>query len=177
MNWEAIAAAADVLGAIGVIASVVYLARQVRTNGHQSRQAAIQSIVNQMNNIWTHMATDRKHADLWVRGSSDLTMLKDETERVQFSALMLSLFRPYEEIFHYWRDGRVDVWTWESISPQCRALMGTPGFGQWWEMRSAWFSAAFQRYVSETREGLPSYRRWAQETPAGAAAAQAQPKR
>jgi hypothetical protein len=37
MNWNAIAALAQVLAAIGVIVSVVYLALQVRQNTHQAR--------------------------------------------------------------------------------------------------------------------------------------------
>jgi hypothetical protein len=164
MNWEAIAAIAELLGALGVITSLVYLAGQVRSSGNQSRQASIQSIVNQMNNVWRQMATERNYAEIWVRGSKDLSSLSDETERVQFSALMLSLFRPYEEIFHYRRDGRVDDWTWESISPQCHALMGTPGFIHWWEMRGSWFSPSFQQHIAETLKSLPTYRRWTPES-------------
>lgn len=43
---------------------------------------------------------------------------------------------------------------WESIGSQCHALMGTPGFGQWWEMRGSWFSPSFQEHIEETLEGL-----------------------
>ena len=39
MNWEAIAAVAELLGALGVIASLVYLAGQVRSNASRARQA------------------------------------------------------------------------------------------------------------------------------------------
>lgn len=163
MNWDAVAAVAELLGALGVIASLIYLAGQVRSSGSQSRQASIRSIVNQMNKIWTQMAAERDHAGIWVRGSKGVSNLKDETERVQFSALLLSIFRPYEEIFHYRRDGLVDDWTWESISPQCHALMGTPGFAHWWEMRKSWFSASFQEHVDETLAMIPDYQRWAQE--------------
>lgn len=160
MNWEAIAAVAGLLGAIGVIASLVYLAGQVRSTGDQARQAAIQSVVNQMNNVWTQMATEKAYAEIWVRGSKGLSNLNDETDGVQYSALMLSIFRPFEEIFQYRKVGRVDDWTWESISSQCYALMGTPGFGQWWEMRGSWFSSSFQEHIEEILEGLPAYRRW-----------------
>jgi hypothetical protein len=160
MNWNAIAAIAQLFAALGVIVSLVYLAGQVRGSLKQTRQAAIQSVVNQMNHVWTQMAADSRHADVWVRGSKGLSGLTDETESVRFSALLLSIFRPYEEIFYYRRDGRVDDWTWEGISSQCHALMGTPGFRQWWEKRGTWFSTEFQRHVQETLESLPDYHRW-----------------
>ena len=84
-----------------------------------------------------------------MRGSKGAEALIDETEGVRFSALLLSLFRPYEELFHYRRSGLVDDWTWESIGPQCEALMGTPGFRLWWDRRGAWFSTEFQRFIDE----------------------------
>ncbi len=160
MNWDAIAAIAELLAALGVIGSLVYLAGQVRGSLNQARQTAIRSVVNQMNNVWTQMAGDRNHADIWVRGSKGVSNLADETEGVRFSALLLSIFRPYEEIFHYRRDGLVDDWTWESIGPQCHALMGTPGFRQWWEKRGSWFSTDFQKHIEEIFETLPDYQRW-----------------
>ena len=160
MNWDAIAAIAEILAALGVIGSLVYLAGQVRGSLKQARQAAIQSVVNQMSNVWTGVAADRDHADIWVRGSKGTSNLEDETEGVRFSAFLLSLFRPYEEIFYYRRDGLVDDWTWESISSQCHALMGTPGFMDWWAKRGTWFSTEFQEHIQKILETLPDYKRW-----------------
>jgi hypothetical protein len=160
MNWSAIAAVAELLAAVGVIVSLIYLAGQVRSSAKQARQAAIQSVVNQMNTVWTSMAARRDHSGIWVRGSKGVDALDDETDRVQFSATMLSMMRPYEEIFYYRRDGLVDDWTWESIRQQCHSLMGTPGFADWWEMRGSWFSSDFQVHIQEVLDGLPSYQRW-----------------
>ena len=160
MNWDAVGAVAELIAALGVIVSLVYLAGQVRGSLNQSRQAAIQSLVNQMNNVWTQVAADRSHADIWVRGSRGVANLPDETDGVRFSAFMLSIFRPYEELFYYRRDGIVDDWTWESLGSQCHALMGTPGFSDWWSKRGSWFSSAFQEHIQETLEALPDYQRW-----------------
>ena len=78
----------------------------------------------------------------------------------------MSMFRPYEEIFHYHREGLVDEWLWESTSAPCVAVMGTPGFDDWWKARSDWFSADFKEHVatesgggawvSEARLALPA---------------------
>ena len=160
MNWDAVQAVAELLAAVGVIGSLVYLAGQVRGSLKQARQTAIQSVVNQMNNVWTQTAADQNHADIWVRGSKGVAGLKDETEGVRFSAFLLSIFRPYEEIFYYRRDGLVDDWTWESIGSQCHALMGTPGFRDWWGNRSGWFSVDFRKHIEEILEKLPDYQRW-----------------
>jgi hypothetical protein len=48
MNREAIAAIADLLAAGGVIASVLYVAAQIRQNTEQSRSAAQQAFVQEL---------------------------------------------------------------------------------------------------------------------------------
>ncbi len=42
MNWDAIGAIAELLGAVGVIASLVYLATQLRQNTRATRASAYQ---------------------------------------------------------------------------------------------------------------------------------------
>lgn len=158
MTWDAIAAVAELVGAAGVILSLVYLAGQVRSSGSQARHAAIQSVVNKMNELWNTMAS-ASTADLWTRGSKGLDQLEGESERVQFSALMLSMLRPYEEVYHYRRDGLVDDWTWESISTVCHALMGTPGWWEWWTLRGGWFSSEFQAHIREVQTEGAEYER------------------
>jgi hypothetical protein len=39
MNWEAVSAIGQIVGAVGVIISVIYLALQVRSNARQTRLA------------------------------------------------------------------------------------------------------------------------------------------
>lgn len=167
MNWEAVAAVAELLGATGVIVSLVYLAGQVRSTGSQARQAAIQSVVNKMSTVWNQLALEST-GDLWVRGSRGLSTLSSETERVRFSAFLFSVYQPYEELYHYRTDGLVDEWTWESMSSVCHALMGTPGFADWWAARSSWFSAAFRSYIEDTLATIPEYQRHSAASPGGA---------
>jgi hypothetical protein len=165
MTWDVLAAVAELLGAIGVIASLVYLAGQVRAStkqavqtATQSKQAALQSVVNKMNDFYNQTAAAGT-ADLWVRGSRGMATLESETERVQFSSFLMSMFRPYEEIYHYWLNGVADDWLWESTSAPCVAVMGTPGFRDWWEVRSDWFSEQFRNHVTESLDGPAHYRR------------------
>ena len=49
MNWEAIGATGEMLGAIGVIASLLYLARQMRSGAADARRATAQAAFTKMN--------------------------------------------------------------------------------------------------------------------------------
>ena len=49
MNWEAISAVGQIVGAAGVIISVIYLAQQVRSNARQTRPASMRSMSDAFN--------------------------------------------------------------------------------------------------------------------------------
>jgi hypothetical protein len=49
MNWEAITAVGQIVGAVGVIISVIYLAQQVRSNSRQTRLASMRTMSDAFN--------------------------------------------------------------------------------------------------------------------------------
>ena len=60
MNWDALGAIAELLGAAGVIASLLYLAVQVRQNTRQTRLAAQQATVRELGVALRAQAQDRE---------------------------------------------------------------------------------------------------------------------
>ena len=68
MNWEALGAIAEGLGAAGVLVTLIYLVGQVRTNNRlifsEGRRAAVQNI----NQLGLGIADNRQMAELFVAG-------------------------------------------------------------------------------------------------------------
>ena len=60
MNWEMLGALGEIFGAVGVIATLGYLARQVRGGTYASRQAAQQDVWEQNTQFLSQLATDRE---------------------------------------------------------------------------------------------------------------------
>jgi hypothetical protein len=145
MNWEAIAAAAELLGAIGVIASLLYVAAQVRTSSRIARQDAARSVHAKLNAVIDSITRDEAVADLWVRGSQGLSTLS-AAERVRLSTFLLQIFRVYEELLSYDETG-VD-WDWEGFRTQISEIARMPGVTEWWELRRHWFSRHFRDEVT-----------------------------
>jgi hypothetical protein len=88
MSWEAAAALAEILGATGVIASLLYLSRQVRQNTEATRLAMSHSItaaVRDWNRPLVEDADLMRVFYLGVEGSTEL----DEAEKARFSAAVL----------------------------------------------------------------------------------------
>jgi hypothetical protein len=125
MNWDALGAIGEIVGAAGVIVSLLYLASQVRSNSRQLRHAG----------------------DVWTRGLSGLDALRDDEELVRFSSMLLQAFWAYEEVLHYHQTGDIEEWAWTHAKAPVENFMRTPGFQEWWRLRKDWFSEDFQEFV------------------------------
>ncbi len=82
MNWEAIGAIGEVVGGIGVIVTLGYLAVQIRQNTGQLRRndehtktAALDETVRSFNQWREQISSDRATAEIWVRGLADRSSL------------------------------------------------------------------------------------------------------
>ena len=147
MNWQMLSTVAELLAAIGVIVSLIYLASQVRAGAAQTRLMAIQSIQGKINVSLARLAGDQSAAELWARGMNSMSELRTDAETVRFMSTLLGFFRTYEELFHYHRQGAIDDWAWMGIDHACKDIMAGPGCQEWWTLRRSWFSGEFAAYV------------------------------
>ena len=85
VNWGATGAAGEVLGAIAVLVTLIYLATQVRQSNNLARFNATTEIINQFNELNRLVSTD--HALRKVLSKSN-ELLDDEREQVYNFAMM-----------------------------------------------------------------------------------------
>lgn len=149
MNWEALGAVGEIVGAAGVIVSLLYLASQVTSNSRQLRHASAQAVLDKLNSLIGHLAFTAGAGDVWTRGLSGLDALETDEEIVRFSSMMLQAFWAYEEVLHYRLAGSVEDWAWTHAKAPVEHFMRTPGFQQWWALRREWFGPEFQRHVED----------------------------
>ena len=65
MNWDAIGAIAETLGAVGVIASLVYLATQIRQNTSTVRSSAASSLAETNMSLSVFLAQEDVNRIWW----------------------------------------------------------------------------------------------------------------
>lgn len=146
MNWDAIAAAAEIFAAIGVIISLLYLGQQIRNQTLETRLAFANEFVNQLNLVYSDLSTDAQLSELWVRGLRDFSALSPP-QRAQFSAFAGRLLRIVESVFHQYRWGRIDDTVWNGIDTSVRDLCRYRGMMEWWGTRAHWFSDEFNSHM------------------------------
>ena len=82
MNWDAIGAVGEILGAIGVIASLAYLSVQIRRSDLTSRAQSLQSVLDgHRDRSFLVGYTDPNYADLISRGMTDFDLLSANEKR------------------------------------------------------------------------------------------------
>ncbi len=103
MNWDAIGAIAELLGAVGVIASLVYLATQIRQSHQATRASTVHGINTSVSDGWSQFS-EPENASVYIAGIRGIAPLSPE-ERVRFFALLHVIGKTYEDIWFQWRAG------------------------------------------------------------------------
>ena len=89
MNWNAIGAIAEALGAIGVIATLLYLSVQIRQNRDLIATSVADSEFFAGIEVMKIMASDPEAARVWNTGFENRDAL-ESSERTQFQAWSFS---------------------------------------------------------------------------------------
>jgi hypothetical protein len=163
MNWDAIGAIAELLGAIGVIASLAYLSVQIRQNtrqiGEHSRElriSAIDSIANSFSRFRDPLIRDPELAALWVRGIADYQSL-DDVERVRLGRLLQELFFAHQNTWSRFMEGATTEASWLDHRQAIAANLSHPGIKTWWaETRSIYaddFEDVIEELIRESADG------------------------
>ena len=103
MNWEAIGAIAEVLGAVAVLVTLVYLAVQIRQNTRQigasssALRLASRDATQQAFSRWRHLVSQPEAADLYLRGCADLGSLSLE-DRFRFGIYLQDMLLSFETL-------------------------------------------------------------------------------
>src|SRR6187551_3814115 len=92
MNWEAISALGQIIGAMAVVISVIYLALQVRSNARQTRLASMRSMSDAFNGFLQGLAGNPQMGELWYRGVTDYESIQG-VDLPRYNALIDHLFR------------------------------------------------------------------------------------
>lgn len=142
MNWDALAAVAELLAALGVIVSVVYLAAQIRHGavqvdelGRSQRLVALADVAQRFTEFRKTVAQNQELASVWLRGRKDLRDL-DDAERVRFDYLAAEMFWAYAMLFLYREEDRLNESLFDTSFPNLRLYASGPGIAEWWRSSS-----------------------------------------
>ena len=151
MNWEAISAIGQIVGALAVVISLIYLGWGVRSSARATQIASERSLADLGVRFLQHIAEHADLSELYYRGLHDFQSLEG-AERMRFSALMGQMFRLYEETYFGQSEGHLALRLWREAEAALRDIYGYPGVQAWWRNRSHWFSEKFVKFVDQIQQ-------------------------
>jgi len=100
MNWDAVSAIAEILSSVGVIASLVYLAIQLRQNNELMSAEARQSRTESSESAFRAMAENADLAEIFVkaRQGQKLSAVEGQRFMAYWMALLVNLQATFREL-------------------------------------------------------------------------------
>ncbi len=130
MNWEAIGAIGEVIGALAVVVTLLYFASQSKLNTLAINRAAVQATLRGRGESTRFLAGDAEISALMWRGAEQPHSL-DETEWQRFFLICASIIRPIELGFLDYEAGRMRDDLWQGQKNALEFWFAKPGIQQW----------------------------------------------
>lgn len=152
MNWSAIDAISQLVGAAAVIVSLLYVAAQVKASTRQARHDAGRDLAARVSDVSLTVASDPELGKLLVAGGADMESLAPG-DQARFRALMNGLFRGFEQQYLLHREGALDEETWAAVERMTRDWVALPGVQTYFRDRGGWYTDSFLAHVNQLAGG------------------------
>ena len=156
MHWEAIGAIAEMIGGIAVLATLIYLALQVRQNSallEQNTRASRQAILRNQTDRYIanchFIAGDSGICGIYQRAMKDPSSVTRE-EWWRFGTYMYGMFKDYEEMFLFASQDQESAHRWADSQKHIIFYLNPAGGRKWWESDARnLLSPTFRAFVDD----------------------------
>lgn len=163
MNLEAWANLGQLISALAVVVSLVYLAFQVRQNTRSLRADTYARALDRVAAMQARLSGDSDLTSVITRGVRDTSALSPE-ERIQFTWAFYEMFGAFEFMYHQSQAGALPGEVWGRWSGTLEWWMSFPGVRTWWRSKPTPFSSSFSAFVEARMIGgqfdAAAARRW-----------------
>jgi hypothetical protein len=141
MNWDAIGAIGELVSALVVIISIIYLSRQIKHANRQARLSASQAVDASNNSAFDPIYIP-ENTEIWTRAHSDPDSLTP-SEMQLFDMLMTRLVASFNTTTYHHQQGSYDDELYRACALYFSSFVATPGGSGWYDRtRELWSPAA-----------------------------------
>jgi len=147
MNWDAIGAIGEIVGAAAVVVSLIYLAVQIRVQNSESRIAGNHAMSEGFRDSIAELS-DANLSDIFHRAMGTVDSITDQ-ELLQMFAVSQRILRVWEEAYGLHETGRIDTDLWDAMVRQYASFLGHAGIRHVWDLRKQYYNEKFRAFVDE----------------------------
>jgi hypothetical protein len=135
-----------VIGALGVIISLIYTAIQLRRNTRALRAQTYLQVTGEFAEIWNGLGANPELCDLVIRGNDNFDTL-NRIEKARFRFALMAYFRQFENAYFLHKINILKEQDWLAIADDIDNIFAAPGARTAWPLIKMRSSAEFQSYV------------------------------
>jgi len=142
---------ANLVAAIGVIATLIYLSVQIRQNTKAVRSSSIQNLVQSFSTTAQAAVENEYVVPLLLKANAGAESLTEE-ERGRLHFWFIMTFRRFEGVYFQRDLGIVDAAVIDGFERSHIAVLASKSAQAWWANSKAIFNSGFVAYVEELLE-------------------------
>lgn len=148
MNWDAIGAFGELFGGVIVIASVIYLARQIRESNWQAQAQSERELGDKWQRILDATFREPNTRAITVKGLGSFSALTDD-EKVVFLMFIIGITETLDVMLTNYKKGLISEEVVTMFQSVALAFIATPGGREFWNMGFRGFGSEAVRVISE----------------------------
>ena len=153
MTIQELGSLGEFLAAIATIATLIYLAIQIKQNTNATRYETTRSLVMANSEASMAVSCDGELADILDRGVLDRDALTS-VDQMRFNLFFFSYYNQVDFAYERYLAGELDENSWRKIDHEIGLFIGLPGLKQWWAQDKIRFSEAFVEHVEDRLANL-----------------------
>lgn len=144
INWDALGALGEILGSIGVLISLIYLAMQMKHSAAETRDASIHSVME----LAIQFRAESYSGELAeIRMKSAMNKELTPLEKLKFEGYLSALFELNELVFVQYQKDKLDPEYFEAWGRRTEAAMSIPNIRQFWKRTKSGYRKSFVEYI------------------------------
>jgi hypothetical protein len=160
MDWDAIGAIGELLAAVATIATLTFLAMQIRQSNKAARTTAEIELPQRFAEWTSRVSADPVKMRIWDAAAADFEGLAPEESR-QFRWIAADLFLVFEAQYYAFKGGILSEPSWSIKRDTVLGLLENPVIREQWDKRFTPFSEEFRAEI-EAHRGSP-VKSWAHQ--------------
>ena len=133
MNWDAIGAVGEVIGAFAVVVTLFYLARQISQSTASSNAAAIQTFFNTMESLTSDLMRDANIREMFSKALYEWETLSREDKQL-VHLYWGNCATKLHMGFRLYKQGILDAESYETWEDFLLSALQTTGVNGWWQI-------------------------------------------
>ena len=149
MNWDAIGAIGEVVGAAAVVLSLLYVATQIRENTSWNKRQALEKIIDRVIDWSARLNENPEILKVYLEGLEGFEKLSAE-DKHRYHYALFELFVASEAVLEHAKNRSIKVETVDAINERMKYELRGSGSRAWWQtMGRQHFARDFSAHVDQ----------------------------